>query len=389
MSSTNALYPGATLGIIGLDRNGSTLITAAKRAGFNVGVYVDHAQPSLTKQADFTISGAYNNQEKLTMFAQTCDAIIYANDLIDSSVLRYLSRDTYLPQGVNALEIIQDRLMERAFLDQINVNVAPYVTVISLDDVYQSIDSIGYPAILKPIQRGIGEQSMRIVKQSDITRAADFINAGTYLLESWIDHTAEYTMLAATDGENVQVFPAIELMLNTDEKLLGVKTPANLSADISREMERIVTSVAENLQYRGVFRVDFYVTATGNLYVHGIEPGLSTYGNVFDYATNVSQTEQLLRAIAGMPLFEVQTLQPTVMMLARVAQRAALQRQWLLKDNWHYRFFTEVREDPQAVAGFVWAVGKSSLEELQHQIEDTEVWNEKASTDSNPAPDQQ
>ena len=152
MSSTNALYPGATLGIIGLDRNGSTLITAAKRAGFNVGVYVDHAQPSLTKQADFTISGAYNNQEKLTMFAQTCDAIIYANDLIDSSVLRYLSRDTYLPQGVNALEIVQDRLMERAFLDQINVNVAPYVTVISLDDVYQSIDSIGYPAILKPIQ---------------------------------------------------------------------------------------------------------------------------------------------------------------------------------------------------------------------------------------------
>ena len=131
MSSTNALYPGATLGIIGLDRNGSTLITAAKRAGFNVGVYVDHAQPSLTKQADFTISGAYNNQEKLTMFAQTCDAIIYANDLIDSSVLRYLSRDAYLPQGVNALEIVQDRLMERAFLDQINVNVAPYVTVIS------------------------------------------------------------------------------------------------------------------------------------------------------------------------------------------------------------------------------------------------------------------
>lgn len=43
--------------------------------------------------------------------------------------------------------------MERAFLDQININIAPYVTVVSLDDVYQSIDSIGYPALLKPIQR--------------------------------------------------------------------------------------------------------------------------------------------------------------------------------------------------------------------------------------------
>ncbi len=389
MSSTNTLYPGSTLGIIGLNRNDSTLITAAKRVGFNVGVYVDRSKPSLTKQADFTISGAYNNQEKLTMFAQTCDAVIYANDLIDSSVLRYLSRSVYLPQGINALEIVQDRLMERAFLDQINVNVAPYVTVISLDDVYQAIDSIGYPAILKPIQRGIGEHSMKITKQSDITRAADFINAGTYLLESWIDHTAEYTMLAATNGQDTQVFPAIELMLNADEKLMGVKAPANLNADISREMERIVTSVAENLQYRGVFRVDFYVTATGNLYVHGIEPGLSIYGNVFDYGANVSQSEQLLRAIAGMPLFDVQMLQPAVMMLARVAQRPALQRQWLLKANWHYQFFSEVKDDPQAIAGFVWVVGKPSLEELQHQIEDTEVWKNKQPVNADLTSDQQ
>ncbi|MDF9444289.1 ATP-grasp domain-containing protein, partial [Limosilactobacillus mucosae] len=304
-------------------------------------------------------------------------------------VLHYLSRSVYLPQGINALEIVQDRLMERAFLDQINVNVAPYVTVISLDDVYQSIDSIGYPAILKPIQRGIGEHSMKITKQSDITRAADFINAGTYLLESWIDHTAEYTMLAATDGQDTQVFPAVELMLNADEKLIGVKAPANLNADISREMERIVTSVAENLQYRGVFRVDFYVTATGNLYVHGIEPGLSICGNVFDYGANVSQSEQLLRAIAGMPLFDVQMLQPAVMMLARVAQRPALQRQWLLKANWHYQFFSEVKDDPQAIAGFVWVVGKPSLEELQHQIEDTEVWKNKQPVNADLTSDQQ
>ena len=43
------------------------------------------------------------------------------------------------------LEIVQDRLMERAFLDQVNINIAPYVTVVSLDDVYQSIDLSGYP----------------------------------------------------------------------------------------------------------------------------------------------------------------------------------------------------------------------------------------------------
>ena len=87
-------------------------------------------------------------------------------------MIRFLGQYAAIPQGINGLEIVQDRLMERAFLDQININIAPYVTVIGLDDVYQSIDSIGYPALLKPIQRGIGEQSMMIKRQSDITRAA-------------------------------------------------------------------------------------------------------------------------------------------------------------------------------------------------------------------------
>ena len=205
--SRSAIYPGSTIGIIGLNRNGAALISTIKKAGFNVGVYVSRPQPAVTKMADLTFVGALNNRTKLTQFVEACDAIIYQTATVDSRVLRFLSQYAVIPQGVNALEIVQDRLMERAFLDQININIAPYVTVVSLDDVYQSIDSIGYPALLKPIQRGIGENSMLIERQSDITRAADFIDAGTYLLESWIEHTYEYTMTAVTAGNDVRLYP--------------------------------------------------------------------------------------------------------------------------------------------------------------------------------------
>ena len=162
--STNVLYHGNTLGIMGIDRNGKKLIMAAKEAGLNVGVYLEHAEPENTKLADFTVIGNYRDKEKLTEFGENCDAVIYETAAIDSIVIKYLSKYTNIPQGLDPLEIMQDRLMERAFLDQINVNVAPYVTVIGLDDIYQSIDSIGYPAVLKPIQRGVGEDSLMITK---------------------------------------------------------------------------------------------------------------------------------------------------------------------------------------------------------------------------------
>ncbi|WP_349460951.1 ATP-grasp domain-containing protein [Limosilactobacillus reuteri] len=374
----DAIYPGSTLGIIGINRNGAALIAAAKKAGFNVGVYVDRSQPSVTKMADFTIVGAMNDRAKLTQFGEACDAIIYQTPNVDSRVLHFLSQYAVIPQGINALEIVQDRLMERAFLDQVNINIAPYVTVVSLDDVYQSIDSIGYPALLKPIQRGIGENSMLIERQSDITRAADFIDTGTYLLESWIEHTNEYTMTAATDGKDTEIFPLAQLHYNDKRQLISVATPANIHDDMLKEMQRIVKSVAASLEYRGVFSVNFYVTSTGTLYVKNIEPGLTSIANIYDVTANVDQYEEQLRSAVGMPLHVITPLQIGLLMVVRNYQSRAIQRQWLLKNNWQFRFFNDVGDDDQAILGFVWVTGGDNLTALKNQVDDTEVWNDQA-----------
>lgn len=373
---SNAIFPGSTLGIIGINRNGGAMIAAAKKAGFNVGVYVDHSQPNITKMADFTIDGAFNDKEKLTEFGEACDAIIYQTPNIDSTVIRFLGQYAAIPQGINGLEIVQDRLMERAFLDQININIAPYVTVIGLDDIYQSIDSIGYPALLKPVQRGIGEQSMMIKRQSDITRAADFIDTGTYLLESWIDHTAEYTVTAACSKDDIQIFPVAQLEYTDDRQLISVASPAEVSDDMLQEMHRIIKSVAKSLQYTGVFSVNFYVTSTGTLYVKNIELGLTSIANVYDNTTNVDQYEQQLRVSVGMPLHIVRQLQTALLMIIRNYQSTAIQRQWLLKNNWKFRFFNDTdANDPAGILGFVWVTGDNDLEALKNQIDDTEVWN--------------
>ncbi|MCC4368917.1 ATP-grasp domain-containing protein [Limosilactobacillus reuteri] len=374
----DAIYPGSTLGIIGINRNGAALIAATKKAGFNVGVYVDRSQPSVTKMADFTIVGAMNDRAKLTQFGEACDAVIYQTPNVDSRVLHFLNQYAVIPQGINALEIVQDRLMERAFLDQVNINIAPYVTVVSLDDVYQSIDSIGYPALLKPIQRGIGENSMLIERQSDITRAADFIDTGTYLLESWIEHTNEYTMTAATDGKDTEIFPLAQLHYNDKRQLISVATPANIHDDMLKEMQRIVKSVAASLEYRGVFSVNFYVTSTGTLYVKNIEPGLTSIANIYDVTANVDQYEEQLRSAVGMPLHVITPLQIGLLMVVRNYQSRAIQRQWLLKNNWQFRFFNDVGDDDQAILGFVWVTGGDNLAALKNQVDDTEVWNDHA-----------
>ena len=82
MAGQNLLSQGKTLGIIGLTQKDWPLLVAAKKLGLNVGAYVDHSQPQLTKLADFTIVGNYRDRDKLTEFGQNSDLVIYASSLI-------------------------------------------------------------------------------------------------------------------------------------------------------------------------------------------------------------------------------------------------------------------------------------------------------------------
>lgn len=222
---------------------------------------------------------------------------------------------------------------------------------------------------------------MIIKRQSDIVRAADFIETGTYLLESWIDHTNEYTMTAATDGEDTEIFPLAKLHFTDDRQLVSVAAPAEVNDNLLAEMQRIVKSVAASLQYQGVFSINFYVTGTGTLYVKNIELGLTSIANVYDTTTNVDQYEEQIRAAVGMPLHQIQPLQVGLLMVVRKYQQLAIQRQWLLKNNWQFRFFNDQDGDDQSILGFVWVTGSDNLIDLENQVDDTEVWKEQISED--------
>lgn len=390
MAGQNLLSQGKTLGIIGLTQKDWPLLVAAKKLGLNVGAYVDHSQPQLTKLADFTIVGNYRDRDKLTEFGQNSDLVIYASSLIAPVAINYLTNFTQVPQGVAALEIVQDRLMERAFLDEINVNVSPYVTVISLDDVYQSIDSIGYPAVLKPIQRGLGEQSLRINHQSDIAYGDDYIQGGAYLLESWIDHNTEYSLTVATDGETVVAYPLVEEFFNEDRELIEATTPTEVPDAMHDEMVRIATEIAKKLGYRGVITVRFYATAAGALYVNSfdLEPTIS--GNIFDEVAGVNQYEQMLRVIGGMAIHELHQLQPAVLVPLYDNQLASATRQQVLKENWKFRFFPSDTTRTKDVKGLVWVTGgpDALLSDLLNQVDTTEILRPKTSP-TQPAPEEE
>lgn len=371
------IFPGSTFGIIGDSPNGIMLARAAKQLGFTVAVFSRSQTNPALAEADIKTVAGYSDKAKLQDFAQRCDFVSYESATVDSEVVSFLSRYTTIPQGVDVLELTQDRLLERAFFEQLNYNIAPYATIVSLDDIYQAVTSIGYPCVLKPVQKIFGRTDIVIERESDIAKCADYLDYGTYILESMIPDSKEIQVYVAQDSEqNATYFPLVEVN-HLEPEFHEASIPATIDQDVEQELKRLTTQLLPKLHYVGVLEIAFIVTDSGSIYVKNIEPAPSVGGYVFDHACNVSMMQQHLRALASMPLMQPQLIQPAVLVEFGKKHQDALSRQWVLKDNWFYNFYRYPETSKQPQLGFV-TVAAESVQAAKDQIEDTNIWTQPA-----------
>lgn len=377
------LFPGSTIGIIGDSPNGIMLAETIKKMGFQVAVYGPNEADPIMQEADLRIIGMQDDKSKLQDFAERCDVVTYESESVSAEVVAFLERFTRVPQGKETLEIAQDRLLERAFLEQLNINIAPYATIVGLDDVYQSIGSIGYPCVLKPIQKGYGRRRQQIIKkQSDISKCADLIDLGTFILEAWIPYEKELSVVIAKEKNgNLNMFPIVENIYH-NHRLCQSVVKSDVAEEIKAEVQRLASDISSKLDYVGILEIAFFLTKNGTLYVKRIVPALHKAGYVFDKATNVSMFEQHVRALAQMPLPQVKFLQPTVAVSLRSEEMDQLRTQWILKDNWYYRFYRYPKTAHVRENGYLMVLADTTEAAIQ-QIDATGICNEEAKNDKN------
>lgn len=365
-------YPGQTLGIIGEGINGPRLAQTARRMGFRVAAYSFESNAEVLHTADLRFVGAEDNWEQLRSFAESCDFVTYESENISSETLTFIKQYTDLPQGESTLEITMDRLMERSFFESLNINYLPYTTVVDLTDVVSAATSLGYPIVLKPIQKSQSKSENVVVVENEasIGKVANMIDTGAFIVESWLENINEYSIVAARSlSGKVNMYPIIENFYQHG-KLVKTVTPIKLPDEIEFEMQRITDQIGTILKYRGVFQVDFYVTGTGNLIVKRLVATLTQASVIFDQVTNVSVYEQHIRAIAGLPLSVVTAAWPAVLVPFNDINNEKLQTQWLIKDNWHFNFYHHAGYVLHNVSGHFVATG-TDVQSLLDQIDAT------------------
>ncbi|WP_125705578.1 ATP-grasp domain-containing protein [Lacticaseibacillus daqingensis] len=336
---TEFIRPGAVLGIIGGGVRAYRLVAVAKQLGLNTVVLASDPKDIALEVADMAVTGAAQDAAALARVAEVATVITYMDENVDGDALAELTTARQLPSGVDILAVTQDRYLEKVFLDDLNMNILPYAQVVTAGDITKAIESVGFPAILKPIQKGIGaDQQLLLRTPEDVTRAAAVMAARPYVLEAWLESPREFAVAVAKSEATIRVMPVVQTVFANHE-LQAAVVPATGGIAVTHEIERIARVIAQRLSYTGVFGVELFLAANQTLYVKRVFPGPQLSGHVLAPTAGRSLDELHLRALLGWPLPEVTVRRPGALVPLREADRAAAMTQLQIKPDWQFQFY--------------------------------------------------
>ena len=202
-----------------------------------------------------------------------------------------------------ALEVSQDRFVEKSAFRARNIATAPFRSVHDRGSLDEAIAEIGLPAVLKTRRGGYDGKGQAVLRApADADAAFAELRDVPLILEGFIPFARELSIVGVRglDGA-VACWPVVE---NTHE--LGIlrltRAPApGADAALQARAEACIRPLLDDLDYVGVACVELF-DVEGELLANEMAPRVHNSGHWTIEGAETSQFENHLRAVLGWPL---------------------------------------------------------------------------------------
>lgn len=313
----HSIQPGSWLGVFGGGQLGRMFTHAAQRMGYHVMVWEPEANCPASQAADQHLQPVDAEQESAHTLelASKCAAITLEFENINSTYVRNAELVTRVCPGAEFLEICQDRVLEKSSLSKAGFPTTPFLPVQNPAHVAQAIEAFGTPIVLKTARSGYDGKGQAVVRSaSEIDSVFNSLESTHLIAEKWIPYQAEVSMIAARNASGqIECYPLVE------------NEHANHILDVSRcpvqpklvrlqtQATEICRGIASQFKVQGLFCVEFFVDAGGDLMINEIAPRPHNSGHLTIEAFDCSQFEQQVRAMCNLPLARPVQLRPAAM----------------------------------------------------------------------------
>ena len=269
--------------------------------------FVDPAESPCAAGLGRHIRAEFADDEALQQLSSVSDVVTYEFENVAVDQLESLARRVRVLPDPAALRIAQRRDREKQFFERIGIPVSPWACIDSQTQLEAALNELQFPVIVKTNRFGYDGKGQQTIRSHD--EAIGLFSAlgnVTLTLEQYVDFDCEVSIIGtrAADG-NLAVYPltrnehANGILRNS--RALPVEHPLAISATAQ------LRTLTEALDYVGTVAIEFFVSGD-RLIGNEFAPRVHNSGHWTIEGAAVSQFENHLRAICGLPLGSTEVL---------------------------------------------------------------------------------
>lgn len=297
------LLPGSTVGVLGAGQLGRMFAIAAARLGYRVISFAPEKDSPASHVALQSFVASYDDEEQLDKFSSQIDGATIEFENIPASALKRVAERTVISPSPDVLFTTQHRLREKTFLSSRGFPTARFIAISSASELAGAIDEIGLPAVLKTAGFGYDGKGQKIIRSREEAFAGyQLLGAGEMILEQLIDIQKEISVIGGRSHSG-EFCPYGPVENKHENHILDITlSPARISTELKKQALEITAEIMRSLSVVGLLCVEFFLDANDSLLVNELAPRPHNSGHYSIEACSVSQFEQQLRILAGLPL---------------------------------------------------------------------------------------
>jgi 5-(carboxyamino)imidazole ribonucleotide synthase len=249
------------------------------------------------------IVAALDDAEALDAVAADAEVVTYEWEGVPAEAARHVEKCHRLLPASTALEITQDRALEKGLCHRLGIGTPQYAIVENRAGLDVAVDHLGVPAVLKTRRGGYdGKGQSVLVSHDDRDRAWTEVGGVPSVLEAVVPFTRELSVLAVRGRTGATAsWPVIENHHRGGILRASLAPAPRLTPELQRQADAIATSILDALDFVGVLAVEMF-DVDGELLVNELAPRVHNSGHWTIEGAETSQFENHLRAILGWPL---------------------------------------------------------------------------------------
>lgn len=293
------------LGILGGGQLGRMSAIAAANLGIQTFIFSPEQGCPASLVSAGTFFADYTDKEALAQFAEMVDVITYEFENIPIETVRYLQTLKPVFPDDRLLEIAQDRVSEKKFLNDIGIPTTTWEPINNYKEIEPALEKWSVEEfILKTTRFGYdGKGQVKFKKGDDPKKVWKDLDGQPLIAEKIIDFECEVSMIIARDklGQMVTYGP----MENEHKNSILHKTfmpplNENINEDVVQSAKKIVQLLAEAVDLIGVLTIELFLTKDGQLLANEIAPRTHNSGHWTIDACAASQFDNHVRAVCSL-----------------------------------------------------------------------------------------